>query len=155
MKSGMRPCRACALGVEGSLPPLQGSFRRRVVLLQELDGFMLASGPFYISGTFWAGAGVAVAIVSVVIPVILWLLGSPRRLLTYSLVSPTALLTHGARRQGGGGLNRRVTRDEHLLNAPYVVSLRVESRSRRDIRRADFEEDQPFLLELNAPILKL
>jgi hypothetical protein len=114
---------------------------------------VLATGPFYASGTFWAGAAVAVAVVALVVPIMLWFLGSPRRLLVYSAVSDTALLTSGAREQVGLGLE--VTLSGQVLNDPHVVRLQVVSRSRRDIRGTDFENGMPLKLDLGTPILKL
>jgi hypothetical protein len=114
---------------------------------------VLASSPFYTSGTFWAGAAVAVAVVALVVPIVLWFLGSPRRLLVYSVVSDTALLTSGAREQVG--LDLQVTLRGQVLDDPHVVQLQVESRSRRDIRGTDFENGMPLKLDLGTPILNL
>jgi hypothetical protein len=119
----------------------------------ELDVLMLASSPFYASGTFWAGAAVAVAVVAIVVPVVLWFRIAPRRLLIYSLVSETALLASGPRHQVGPDL--KVTLSERILHDPHVISLQVESRSRRDIRRTDFEDAAPLMLDLATPILSL
>ena len=58
-----------------------------------LDGRVLASGAFYTSGTFWGGAGAAVALVAIVVSVILWRFGGPRRRLTYSMPVATPLLS--------------------------------------------------------------
>jgi hypothetical protein len=88
-----------------------------------------------------------------VVPIVLWFLGSPRRLLVYSLVSDTALLTSGAREQVGLGLE--VTLSGQVLDDPHVVWLQVYSRSRRDIRVTDFENSVPLILDLGTPILNL
>jgi hypothetical protein len=127
------------------------AYARRQV--QGLDGLVLASDPFYASGTFWAGAAVAVAVVALLVPIVLWFLGSPRRLLVYGVVSDTALLTSGAREQVGLGL--KVTLNGQILNDPHVVRLQVESRSRRDIRGTDFENGTALTLDLGTPILNL
>jgi hypothetical protein len=120
---------------------------------QGVGALVLASGPFYASGTFWAGAAVAVAVVAIVVPVVLWFLGSPRRLLVYGVVSETALLTSGARLQVGADL--KVTLSGQVLNDPRVILLQVESRSRRDIRGTDFENAMPLMIDLGTPILNL
>jgi len=60
---------------------------------------VLASGSFHLSGNFWAPLAVVVA---VLVPVIIWRLGTPSRLLLYSLVSDTALLTSHARARTAG-----------------------------------------------------
>ena len=64
-----------------------------------------------------------------------------------------AFSAQNARQQVGLGLE--VTLNCQVLNDPHVVSLRVESRSRRDIRGADFEDDMPLTLDLGTPILNL
>jgi hypothetical protein len=120
---------------------------------QGVGALVLASGPFYASGTFWAGAAVAVAVVAIVVAVLLWFLGSPRRLLVYGVVSEAALLTSGARRQVGADLE--VTLSGQVLNDPHVILLQVESRSRRDIRGTDFENAMPLMIDLGTPILNL
>jgi hypothetical protein len=53
---------------------------------------VLASGAFYTSGTFWGVAGVAVAVLAILVSVVLWRLGGPRRVLTYSVPVATPLL---------------------------------------------------------------
>jgi hypothetical protein len=41
------------------------------------------------------------------------------------------------------------------VSDPYVVGLRVESRSRKDIRTADFEDGKPLTFNFTAPILSV
>lgn len=41
------------------------------------------------------------------------------------------------------------------VSDPYVVGLRVESRSRKDIRTTDFEDGKPLTFSLAAPILSV
>lgn len=113
----------------------------------------LASGPLLASGTFWAGVGVAVAIVAAVVPVILWSLGSPRRLLVYNMDSDTALLSSGARERAGADV--RVTVNYQLVNDPHVVVFRLESRSRRDVRPADFVDGRPVKFDMAVPVIRL
>src|SRR5580700_3063424 len=96
----------------------------------------IASGSFYYSPTFWAGAGVAVAIATLVIIILQFLTASTRRTLIYSLLSDTALLSEDAREKAGSDL--QVTLDGEVLDDPHVVSIRVECKGRRDIRLEDF-----------------
>jgi hypothetical protein len=114
-----------------------------------LDTGVLASAPFYASGTFWAAVAVAVAIVGIGVPVLLWKIGAPRRLITYSVLGTTPLLRGGH----WPGLHRaqfQVLMDGKPLTNPYVTLLRVENRSRRDIRSSDFDQRKPLLLELGT-----
>lgn len=104
------------------------------------------------TANFWAGATVAVALAAIAVSVILWLRGSPQRLLLYSLGSETALLSGTARLQAGPDLE--VTLRGEALDDPHVVSVRVESRSRRDIRSADFENGDPLKISLGSPVLR-
>jgi hypothetical protein len=105
-----------------------------------------------VTANFWAGATVAVALAAIAVSVILWLRGSPQRLLLYSLGSETALLSGTARLQAGPDLE--VTLRGEALDDPHVVSVRVESRSRRDIRSADFENGGPLKISLGSPVLR-
>jgi len=118
-----------------------------------LDVAVLASGSIQISANFWAGAGVVAAVAAIVVAVLLWYLGSPRRLLLYSLTSQTALLTRGTRQRAVPDL--AVTLSGEPLDDPHVASLQIESRGRRDIRGADFENTQPLKLDVGTPVLKL
>jgi hypothetical protein len=108
--------------------------------------------PFYSSAVFWAGAGVAVAAATFVIILVQWLTGSSRRVLTYSLLSDTALLSKGTREKAGPDLQVRLR--EKVLDDPHVVSMRIEFKGRRDIREADFDGSKPLTFQLGASILK-
>jgi hypothetical protein len=108
---------------------------------------------FYDSAVFWTEACVAAAIVAIIITVLLWYIGTPRRLLIYSLFSDTALLASRVRELTGSDLT--VSLHTEILSDPHVVSVRVESRSRRDIRGTDFESDKPLVIDVGTPILKI
>jgi hypothetical protein len=114
---------------------------------------VLASGSVHISANFLAGAGVAVAVAAVLISILLWRLGSPRRLLTYMLAADTPLLTRGARRLAGDELD--VSLGGQALTDPHVIAIQVASRSRRDIRAADFDDQEPLKLDMGTPVLKM
>jgi hypothetical protein len=79
--------------------------------------------------------------------------GSPQRLLVYNLDSETALFRSDVRQRAGTDLE--VTVGGQTVADPCVVSFRVESRSRRDIRPDDFVDTQPVIFEMAAPILKI
>ena len=112
---------------------------------------MLASGSFHLSGNFWAPLAVVVA---VLVPVIIWRLGTPSRLLLYSLVSDTALLTSHARARTAGAELQIILGGQELTD-PHFVALRIESRSRADVRPEDFTAGRALMFELAAPILKV
>jgi hypothetical protein len=111
---------------------------------------VLASGPLYSSSVFWAVAGVAVAVATLAIITIQWRAAASRRVLTYSLVSDTALLKEGAREKAAG---LRVMLDDKVLNEPHVVSVRVEFRGRNDIERAEYDGSEPLTVDLGTTIL--
>jgi hypothetical protein len=113
----------------------------------------VASGSFYYSPIFWAGAGVAVAIATLVIIILQLLTASTRRTLIYSLLSDTALLTEGAREKAGPDL--QVALGGEALDDPHVVSIRIECKGRRDIRMEDFQGTKPLTLDVGVKILKM
>jgi hypothetical protein len=112
----------------------------------------LASSSFHLTADFWAVVGVAATLAAIAVSVILWLRGSPQRLLLYSLISQTALLSNTARYQAGPDL--QVMLRGEVLDDPHVVSIRVKSRSRRDVRTADFENGNPLRFSLGSPVLR-
>ena len=105
---------------------------------------------FYTSGTFWAIVVVVVTIVAGAVTVVLWRLGAPRRLIVYSM-EPTSLLATSAPRRAVSGL--KVSYQDEVLTNPYLVILRVESRSRRDIATADFDAGRPLVFDIGARIV--
>jgi hypothetical protein len=95
----------------------------------------LASGPFYFSAIFWAGAGVAIAFFTLLVIILQVYLGSTRRVFIYSLLSDTALLSKGTIEKTGGDL--KVTLGGNPVENPHVVSLKVELKGRKDISVGD------------------
>lgn len=119
-----------------------------------LNNYMMASGPIYESGTFWTAAGAVVTLAAIFAGIAQWLMGSPRRLLVYNLDSDTALLTPDAR-QRAAQTDLKVVLAGQVINDPHIVSFRIESRSRRDIRPEDFINSSPVYFEMNTCILKM
>jgi hypothetical protein len=113
---------------------------------------MLADSHFLASPAFLGWAGVVIAVATLAVIVTQLVTGSPRRVLTYALVSDTALLSVGAREKAGPDL--RVTLGSDLLDDPHVVSARIEYKGRRDIRTTDFEGSRPLSLDVGVPILQ-
>lgn len=109
---------------------------------------MLADDSIYVSGTFWASIVIAVvAIAAIIVTLLLWRRGNPRRQITYDtrvsrLVSPHAPSTA----QIG------VTVSGMTFDNPYLLELRVESRSRRDIGSDDFDRQKPLVFRIEAPV---
>jgi hypothetical protein len=118
-----------------------------------LDAPVLASAPspVYDSLLFWAIVPVGVAVVGIVVPVFLWRVGPPRRLVTYSVLGTTPLLS-GAHWRVLRHAQLQVVMDGSPLTDPYVWFLRVENHSRRDIRSSDFDQEKPLLFDLGANI---
>jgi hypothetical protein len=113
----------------------------------------VATGHFYSSPAFLGWAGVLVAIVTLTVIAAQFFATSSARVLTYSLMSDTALLSEGAREKAGPGIH--VTLGEDVLDDPHVVSIRIGYKGRRDIRGSDFERATPLIVDVGAPILKL
>ena len=112
---------------------------------------MLASGPWYASASFWAGAGVLIAVAAIVIAIVLWWIGERRRLVVYSIPVSAPLLNRGGRDMAPPDLEVRF--EGQPVADPHVIGLRVESRSRRDIRTTDFDQGTPLTFDIGALIL--
>lgn len=111
----------------------------------------VAGSSFYTSGTFWAGAGTVVGVVSIVAIVwVTWRAANPKRRLWYSMPTVTPLV---ARK----GLSRelRIHYGDHQLVSPSTVSIQLISRGRLDIPRSAFDGDQPLQLDVGAPIVEV
>jgi hypothetical protein len=113
---------------------------------------VLASGltHWYTSGTAWTAIGAVLTAIALLVTVMLWLRGSPRRMLVHS-VSDSSLLSKS--RPTVPELT--VTLDRQVLTDPHVISFYIESRSPRDIRSAEFEAARPLTFDMHQPILKL
>jgi hypothetical protein len=112
---------------------------------------VLASGPIYASGTFLAGAGVAVAFAALLVAVLAWRLGTPRRLLVYSLPFSAPMLNPSTR--GFHQTQVQVLVDNRPLDDPYSVILRLQNKSRRDITSRDFDQEKPLHFDLGVKIV--
>ena len=111
---------------------------------------VLATGHWYTSGTTISIA--AALIIGVVGVAVTWRAGfPPKKLLTYRLSEPTSLVSSES--LGPARADLSVTYSGAELSNPYVVTLYAESRSRRDIRSVDFDQDKPLVFDLGAKIL--
>lgn len=114
--------------------------------------FMLASGHFYTSGLFWGVVGALIGLAALLVTVIIWRFGAPWRVLIYGMPVSTSLLT---RSSGGFGLassGLKMRYKRRALSDPHVVTLSVNSQSRRDIGSADFDQNRPLVFDVGAPI---
>jgi hypothetical protein len=113
---------------------------------------VLASESTYVSGTFWASIGLAaLALATIVVTVYLWRRGGPPRLIVYGAPIVTSLLSSHAPQNDQIFVSfRRPEGSPRELRNPYLVKLRIESRSRKDIRREDFDDGEPLVFRLNT-----
>jgi hypothetical protein len=112
----------------------------------------IASDQFYESGTFWAGAGTIVGVLSIVAVVwVTWRAANPKRRLWYSMPVVTPLVRRGK------GLTRelKITYGDDQLASPYTVNVQFVSRGRLDIPRSAFDGDLPMQLDVGAPIIEV
>ena len=112
----------------------------------------IASSPFYESGTFWAGAGTIVGLVSLVAIVwVTWRVANPKRRLWYSMPTVTPLV----RRRKGLTRELKITYGDDQLESPYSVNIQIISRGRLDIPRSAFDGEQPLQLDVGAVIVEV
>ncbi|WP_372672682.1 hypothetical protein [Amycolatopsis kentuckyensis] len=103
--------------------------------------------PWYTSALFWTIAGVAVAILAIVVSgFVTWWVANPKRRL-YVYAANITPLVHRA----GAILSLEVRSDGVVLTNPHVVTVHISVRSRRDIRKDAF--DGPIKLFFGAHIV--
>jgi hypothetical protein len=108
-----------------------------------------AAGEWYTDGTLWAAVGGVGTAVGVVIGLItLWrtVLDPNKRRLFYSMPTVAPLL-----RQVGADLE--VRHEGQLLALPYAVKVQLVSRGRKDIPSSSFDNGEPIILDVGAPIV--
>ncbi len=107
---------------------------------------------WYTSGTFWAGAGVVVAVLTAV--AVVWVtltVGFPRRRLYYGMPTTAPLLTAPAGVRSDLELRHRGT----LLTNPRVLTVQILSRGRKDIPGDAYDDHQPLQLDVGAGIVEV
>jgi hypothetical protein len=102
---------------------------------------------------FWAEATATAAVLTLVMSVVLWYIGAPRRLIIYGVVSDTPLLDNEAWAHVTPDL--QVTLNGQPVHDPHVVSVAAASRGRSDIRTSDFEKNKALIFDIGTPVLKL
>src|SRR6266536_3508423 len=113
---------------------------------------MDVAGAWYTSGTFWAGAGVVVAVLAAV--AVVWVtlaVGFPRRRLYYGLRAAAPLLTAPAGMRSDLELRHRGT----ALTDPRVLTVELVSRGRKDIPSGAYNDHQPLQLDVGARIVEI
>ena len=108
----------------------------------------VASAPWYSSATLWAAVAAVVAVIAFVVTIIQWWLSTRRRVLLYSTPVVTSLLSARAPHMADGGMQVRFKGQP--LTDPHLVTLRVESRSRKDISNRDFNASKPLVIGLGT-----
>jgi hypothetical protein len=112
---------------------------------------VLSAAPWYTSGTVWGAAGfVAVVLFGALTTLVTFIVGTPRRQLTYSLLTDVPLL--GWAPQQTRQDVQVLFRDKPLHN-PRVLSVRLTARGRRDIRSSDFDQSKPLALDVGVRIV--
>jgi hypothetical protein len=114
---------------------------------------LAANDYWYTSGAFWGPASgvVAVVIMGAVGALVAWRASIPKRLLTYRLLAPTRLVSSES--LGPSHANLLVRYQGVDLSDPYIVTLQVDSRSRKDIRSTDFDEEKPLTFDMGTRII--
>jgi hypothetical protein len=113
---------------------------------------MNVAGAWYTSGTFWAGAGVVVAVLAAV--AVVWVtlsVGFPRRRLYYWLRAAAPLLTAPTGMRSDLQLLHRGT----PLADPYVLTIELISRGRKDIPNDAYNGGQPLQLDVGSRIIEI
>jgi hypothetical protein len=103
--------------------------------------------------TVLTAAGVVLAVVAIAITLVFRRRGERRGLITYSMPVAGPLLRGQWRGTQYEHPVLSVTLGGKQVSDPYVVGLRVESRGRKDIRTADFDQGAPLTFNFGAKIL--
>jgi hypothetical protein len=108
----------------------------------------LASDATYVSGTFWASIGLAIlGLAGIVVSVVLARRANPRRQITCDARVSRLVSPHAPSDAQIGLTTSGVT-----FNSPYLLEMRIASRSRRDISSDDFDREKPFVVTIDAPV---
>jgi hypothetical protein len=111
--------------------------------------YIAATSP-YASATFWTAVGGLAALLAIVATILLRRFPVPR-VIVYRLPRATSLISTDA--PGMEHADIQVTSHGQHVTRPYAVSMRIESRSRFDIPRSDFDGGVPMVLDLGAKIV--
>ena len=98
--------------------------------------------------TLWGAVSGLCAFITGALTIILWRLSNRRRVLLYSTPVVTSLLSAHVTHMPEGDIH--VMFKGQPLTDPHLVTLRVESRSRKDIANGDFNADKPLVIRLGT-----
>ncbi len=115
-----------------------------------LDRYMLASGFWYTSGAFWAGAGVAAVLLAGLLGVVAAYSQRPA-LLVYELLSAEPLL----RVSGSHGSDLQISYQDQIIADPQLLIVQLANQGGKDIPSFSFDADRPLVLDLNAQIISV
>ncbi len=112
---------------------------------------MVIAAHWYASGTFWAAAGfVAVVLFGALTVLVTYVVGTPRRQLTYCIISDVSLLAWAP--DTAREIVQVRFRDQPV-QFPRVLSVNLTARGRRDIRSSDFDQGKPLALDVGVRIV--
>jgi hypothetical protein len=114
---------------------------------------LVASHDQFPWATFWAAAAAVTGVAAIIVAVVLWRIGAPRRLITYDVPVVTSLLAARVPKLVGPAVKVDVLVNGDLVADPYFMELRMQVRSRRDIRASDFDQDRPLVFQLGATVV--
>ena len=114
---------------------------------------MLASGPWYTSGTLWGVVGLVVSLAGVVAVLVTWRISVPKRLIIFSVPAAKPLINLRSRGISHIRAGLRIIYDDNMVSNPYIVTLNVENRGRRDIASMDYDQGKPLIFDMGARIM--
>jgi hypothetical protein len=121
---------------------------------------MIAASQWYTSATALTVltiALVALAVLALGVTVYQWHAGAPARQITYSMYGPVLLLPQHEITLSKGVLkiNYDFEDERGLVSVtdPYLITLRTESKSRRDISSKEFDANKPLVFDLGTRIV--
>jgi hypothetical protein len=113
---------------------------------------MAVADAWYTSGTFWAATGAVVTVLaSAAVVRVTLVAGFPRRRLYYGLPAVTPIVSAPAGVRDG----LEVRHHGRLLDDPYVLTIKLTSRGRKDIPSNAYDDDQPLELDVGSPIVEI
>lgn len=114
---------------------------------------VLASGHWYTSSTLLGVTTVVVGVIAILVGLITWRAGTPRRLLVYSMPVVTPVLPEHSLAPRLANIGVEVTHRGKAVENPHLITLDVESRRRHDISSQDFDQGNALVFDVGAPVI--
>lgn len=108
---------------------------------------LAAAPPWYTNGTLWAVIGAVLAVLAIIVSIVLWRVGTPPSVLEYGVPTATALLNQRTTPPNAG--LEVMVRGKAVSN-PWVATLQITNRGRRDIKTADFDQAKPLIITFDS-----